>query len=176
MSITGTEQRLLRVSKLTSRDLALVREGPSLEVALTRPLADIVDQVVSDRLHLAEQFLDMADRMSRSRSDLARPAIARYYYAMYHAMRAVSYSALPGDDHESHSTLFQKGVPSDYPDAATARNALKDARLLRNEADYDPYPQNTSYFRQQMKQLSPIAVAFVATARKYLSSKGNPHV
>ncbi len=41
----------------------------------------------------------------RGRPPMRRVAVGRYYYAMYHAMRAVVYFRTPGDDHEQHSDL-----------------------------------------------------------------------
>lgn len=152
-----------------------MREGVSLEADLSRPLSEIMAQTVADRLDLADEFLSMAQALMRSRTDLSRAAIARFYYAMYHAMRAAAYEHFKGDDYEAHSTLSSKGVPPDYPLQSLASNELKDARILRNEADYDQYPLNQGYFRVQAKTLQPKAVAFVQNARLYVTSKGNPY-
>lgn len=94
---------------------------------------------------------------------------------MYHAMRAAAYQFHQGDDHENHSKLGDTGVPTDYPNRSIAQNTLKNARLLRNEADYDPYPSSTKYFKAVEKNLKPTAAAFVREARIYVQSKGNPY-
>lgn len=176
MQLTPVEQRLQRVTKLSAREIGLLREGVSVEAALSRTMADALHQVVADRILLSEGFLQTAEKLRRSRSDMSRAAIARYYYAMYHAMRAVSFHNHGGDDHEAHSELFQKGVPADFPNAIAARNDLKDARLSRNEADYDPYPQSAAYFKSVVQRLAPVSSAFVADSRGYLVSKGNPYL
>jgi uncharacterized protein (UPF0332 family) len=176
VKLTPVETRLHRVAKMSAKEVLLLKEGVSIEAALSRTMSDALHQVVADRIVLAESFLQTAETLRRSRSDLSRAAIARYYYSMYHAMRAVSFHQQGGDDHEAHSDLFQKGVPADFPNAVTARNDLKDARLLRNEADYDPYPQSSVYFRSTVKRLAPVAAGFVADSRAYLVSKGNPHL
>lgn len=106
---------------------------------------------------------------------MSRAAIARYYYAMYHAMRAAAFEFHKGDDHEQHSVLSQRGIPDDYPKRALAANTLKDARTLRNEADYEPYPAATTYYRKAARALGPVASTFVAEARSYVVSKGNPY-
>ena len=175
MTLTEREQRLHRVTKLDAKTLVILKEGVSLEAGLSQPLADVMYQTVSDRLDLADEFMGMAKALMRSRSDLARPAIARFYYAMYHSMRAVAYQYFEGDDFEAHTTLSVKGVPTDFPNNAVAKNDLKEARTLRNEADYDQYPLNRAYFRTQAKTLQPTASAFVQTARTYVRSKGNPY-
>jgi uncharacterized protein (UPF0332 family) len=175
LAFTQAEKRLYRITKLQNKDVLLMREGVSLEADLSRPLSETMAQTVADRLDLADEFLSMAQALMRSRTDLSRAAIARFYYAMYHAMRAAAYQHFKGDDHEAHSTLSSKGVPPDYPLQSVASNELKDARILRNEADYDQYPLNGSYFRVQAKSLQPIATAFVQSARLYVTSKGNPY-
>ncbi len=86
-----------------------------------------------------------ADRLMRARPPMCRVAVGRYYYGMYHAMRAVVYFHVTGDDHEQHSVL-PRSMPADFPDADFWKNALKDARLRRNEADYDPYPMSDVSF------------------------------
>lgn len=175
LALTQAEKRLYRITKLQNKDVLLMREGVSLEADLSRPLSEIMAQTVADRLDLADEFLSMAQALMRSRTDLSRAAIARFYYAMYHAMRAAAYEHFKGDDYEAHSTLSSKGVPPDYPLQSLASNELKDARILRNEADYDQYPLNQGYFRVQAKTLQPKAVAFVQNARLYVTSKGNPY-
>lgn len=174
--MTPDEKRLSRITKLAAHDAELLREGVSHESALARTLADLSMQVVADRMTLAMAFLDMGDVCKRSRHDLARSAISRYYYAMYHAMRAVSYSFFGGDDHEKHTELGDKGVPKDFPNRAAAKNDLRDARLTRNEADYEPYPSAPTYFKAAESRLSSMAHAFVNDARAYVRAKGNPYI
>lgn len=175
MALSADEDRLQRITKAPKNTLVLLKEGVSIESALAQTLEEAMDRTVADRLDLADDFLDMAERLYRSRSDMSRPAIARYYYAMYHAMRAVSFQSHGGDDHEQHTVLPAKGVPKDYPAQALASNELKDARALRNEADYEQYPITRSYFKSAATDLRPKAKAFVSTARQYVTSKGNPY-
>lgn len=172
--LTTSEQRLLRITKLDRKTVGVLKEGISIEASLSRSIQDAMFQTVADRLDLADEFLNMADALMRSRHDLYRAAIARYYYSMYHAMRAASYQHFEGDDHESHSDLSSKGVPPDFPGHALAQNTLKDARLRRNEADYEQYPRNHTHFKSQARSLQVAAKTFVTTARQYVSSKGNP--
>lgn len=176
MAITPAEERLRRISKAKATVLGHFREGVTHEGALSRSIADGMDQTVADRVNLADDFLRMADQMLRARGDLTRAAIARYYYAMYHAMRAASYQHHRGDDYEDHSALSSKGVPGDYPNRPTASNTLKDARLLRNDADYDQYPMSRTHWRVQARSLQGTAAQFVADARAYIATKGNPYV
>lgn len=160
---------------MPSRDVKLLKEGVSLETDLSRTIQDAMDQAIADRLALADAFLAMADQLRRSRADLSRAAVARYYYAMYHAFRAIVYQVTGGDDSQEHAVL-PKAIPKDFPNQTTAANDLKDARLVRNEADYDPYPTSSNYFKTYAKTVAPVAAHYLAEARAYVSSKGNPHV
>ncbi|MBT1606944.1 hypothetical protein [Curtobacterium flaccumfaciens] len=173
--LTSQETRLQRITKLTTKQVELFKEGVAHETAFGASLDDVLARTVADRLALADSFIRMAERMERSRSDLSRPAIARYYYAMYHAMRAAAFQFHGGDDHEQHTVLSVKGVPHDFPSRTIAANDLKDARALRNEADYDQYPSNQSYFRNIVRGLGPVAKPFVVEARAYIRAKGNSH-
>lgn len=175
MSLSPDDERWRSLAKVQSRRVETFREWIALEARWGRALDDLLHQVASDRLSLAEEFLNMGDTMSRSRKDLSRSSISRYYYAIYHGLRAVAFYDAQGDDHDDHSRL-DKGVPTDFPNRALVVNRLKDARIWRNEADYDPYPRTGTYFELTEKALKPIAHETVAAARAYLLSKGNPHI
>jgi hypothetical protein len=169
------DQRLLRIGGSTAKDLRTFKEGVYLESASARTIDDLVAQACADRLRLAQGFLDDAERAMRARPPMRRTAVGRYYYAMYQAARAVVFFCTPGDDHEPHSEL-PKWLPVDFPDADRWKNELKDARLRRNEADYDPYPAADSDFQDAARQLKIEAPALVAEARSYLLAKGCSHV
>ena len=97
------EQALLRVSKADKKTLGLMAEGVYLSTSTARALLDLQEQTCVDRLTLARELLGAADKLTRSRPAQYRSAISRYYYAMYHAMRAVVYYAYGGDDHNEHT-------------------------------------------------------------------------
>ncbi len=109
--------------------------------------------------------------MKRSRIRDWRSVIGRYYYSMYHSMRAVCFYSFGGDDNEQH-TKISSCVPDDFPERELRANELKDARLRRNEADYDPYPQEEASFRITALALAATANHFVGECRIYLSTKG----
>ena len=100
-----------------------------------------------------------------------RIAVARFYYAMYHALRAVIYLEYDGDDHEEHRHLPTKEVPS-LPGDPQWRNKIKSARAYRNQADYDPYPMSDKTWRHIAKALSDDARDFLSVARGYLRQRG----
>lgn len=177
MVTTPQQQRLLRISKSNKRELGYFSEGESLASAFGTSITDLTHQAAADRLILGEHFLNIANLLRKSRSPALdwRTAIGRYYYSMYHSMRAVSYFYVGGDDCQDHTKLFSS-IPPDFPDHSIRSNELKNARLWRNEADYDPYPQSTDHFKKIAANLHPIANTFVSECRNYLSSKGCAHI
>ncbi|MEU9965131.1 HEPN domain-containing protein [Streptomyces malaysiensis] len=136
-----------------------------------RSITDLQQQACLDRIELAKNFLIAGDKLMKARPALYRSAVSRYYYAMYHAARAVAYFYHGGDDHESHSKL-PKAIPGDFADSAVWQNQLKDARSRRNEADYDPYPTDTHSWRRVAKDLQVKAPSLLSLADTYLKQKG----
>jgi hypothetical protein len=92
---------------------------------------------------------------------------------MYHAARTVSFVFHAGDDHQDHRDLH-KGIPDEFPDSERWRNDLKEARLRRNEADYDPYPKPDDEFAAVSKVQLRTATDFLQVAEQYLRGKGCP--
>ncbi|WP_107472927.1 HEPN domain-containing protein [Streptomyces sp. H021] len=174
-STPSHHQLLLRVSKASKSTLTLYAEGIHLANTTARSLIDLQHQACADRILLAQTCLRAGDRLMRARPPEYRSAISRYYYAMYHAIRAVVYFHEGGDDKEAHSTL-PKAVPSDFTDSAIWQNALKDARSTRNAADYDPYPMRSEDWRDAAKHLQGKAPALLTLAESYLKVKGCRHL
>ena len=100
-----------------------------------------------------------------------RDSISRSYYAMYHAARAVVYLAHQGDDHQEHDQLY-KAIPSDFPDVEVWKNELKDARLKRNEADYEFFSETMGSFRPASGLLFDKATEFDVICTDYLRNRG----
>lgn len=175
MNATPEDSRLLGISKANRNTLNGFKAGVHLTSASGRSIIDLQHQACADRLGLAREFLAAADRMMRSRPPMFRMALGRYYYAMYHTMRAVVYFDNEGDDHEAHSKL-PTHAPGDFTQKAYWENELKDARLRRNEADYDPYPSGDAEFGKTAKHLRGQAHQLVGESTKYLKMKGCAHV
>jgi uncharacterized protein (UPF0332 family) len=148
-----------------------LRQGAYIVEATGRCLQDLEHQVCADRLELSSGFADAGDRLLRLRGPEYRSAISRYYYSMYHSMRAVVFFVNRGDDHEQHNVL-PRHTPNDFPNAPTWENCLKDARARRNDADYDPYPTDRSALRAISYGLKHEARSLHAEAVAYLKSKG----
>lgn len=168
-------QTLNRVLKAQKREVAAWKEGLHLEHASGRTIDDLHARGTADRLLLASRFRRQADRMLQMDPPSYRDAVSRYYYAMYHAMRAVVFFVEAGDDYQPHSEL-PKHTPNDFTDAALWQNALKDARERRNAADYEPYPKTDSGLRKPALAMRSQAAELIGVSRAYLRAKGCQHV
>ncbi len=171
MSITSQDRILLYISKARNATLDNLQQGTGIVSTTGRTISDLQSQAAADRIDLAEQFLAVADRLVRARPPMFRVAVGRYYYAMYHSMRAVVFYVESGDDHEDHSRLPTK-TPQDFIQHAYWQNELKDARLRRNEADYDPYPAQDFDFKAQALHVRKQSHLLIVQARQYLRTKG----
>jgi uncharacterized protein (UPF0332 family) len=164
-------RRLQRVSTRDKETLEKFREGESLSTAFGKSFEDVRHQAAADRLKLGEHFIRVANRMSNASRHDWRAVIGRYYYAMYHSMRAVSFYSHGGDDHQAHAKLPQM-IPNDFPSRTLRANELRDARTQRNEADYDLFPSGSPHFRRNAIALAPTAAQFVLECRVYMKQKG----
>jgi len=129
-----------------------------------------------ERLRLADGLLSVGNRLlawASSRQDIfcARSAIARYYYAMFQAARAVVFIDVGGDDYNAHQELPKK-LPNSFPNRAYWVNELKNARLRRNDADYDPYPNTFANWLPHALNSQTVATDFVRVADAYLTLRG----
>jgi uncharacterized protein (UPF0332 family) len=162
---------LLRVCKSKKTIIDLFSEGIYLEQSSNHSIEELRHRAAVDRLKLAEEFLGAGEVLMRSKPTQYRHAISRYYYSMYHAMRAVVYFTHGGDDHQGHNALPSR-TPDDFIDNNIWQNNLKDARSRRNEADYDPYPAAKISWRRSARDLSLQASELIRLSRDYLRTKG----
>lgn len=127
---------LLTVTKARRHLIDAWIGGVRLEERTGKTLDELRERAAADRLSLALDLRRRGDRLVAARPAQYRDAVSRYYYAMYHAMRATVFFVEGGDDHQEHKVLPSK-TPADLVDSALWQNALKDARTTRNAADYD---------------------------------------
>lgn len=154
------------------RDLLLNwQEGVSIETRTGANLRRLQDRVTADRIDLAYAIRRSGKRLMRLSPPLYRDAVGRFYYAMYHAMRAVVFFTNQGDDFEAHSEL-PGHAPADFPSSAAWTNTLKSARALRNAADYDAYPKSVNRWESSALGIERDADSLLPIARQYLRSKG----
>ncbi|MFI2113153.1 hypothetical protein ACH489_01695 [Streptomyces rubiginosohelvolus] len=134
------------------------------------PLAQLMRQVVSDRLFLAGEQLRAGDHLLLGGQH--RSAISRHYYAMYQAARAIVFAETRGDDYERHNIL-PRNLPPTLEDSATREAELTNARLLRNQADYDVYPLSDSDWETDARALAATAVNFLQICETFASTNGH---
>lgn len=165
------DEQLLRISQATKSNIDNWNEGVSLERRSARTVSELKIVVVVDRWRLSLEQRRHANRLLASPRPLYRSAVSRYYYAMYHALRSCIYVSHGGDDHEGHSKLPQH-IPGDFAPGEDWQTKLKDARLKRNRADYDPYPKSDKAFRNDAMSLKSDCDRLLILARTYLRGKG----
>jgi uncharacterized protein (UPF0332 family) len=165
-------ETLHSLSKFKKRKIDDMKYGVWLAVLHGRPIQELTDQIVRDRINLARYCMKTAN-YSFLVGKQYRLATARSYYAFYHAARAVTYYSFGGDDHEDHSALH-KNLPPDMADRDDWANALSASRLLRNEADYEPYPAGDAPFKTKASKSLQDAKDFLAHVVSYLRGKGCP--
>lgn len=126
---------------------------------------------VRERMALSSKMLKNAKILLKMGSGFSRSTISRAYYSLYHCSRAVVYYYYSGDDHEAHSKISTK-LPLDFPNRSYWANQIKAARLIRNQADYEPYPAKDSFLFQDAMNLTSDSEKLSIVSRQYLKLKG----
>jgi uncharacterized protein (UPF0332 family) len=168
-----TDSRLVRI---TTSKCVLIKgwaEGVSLQVDAGCTITELLTIVAADRWKLAYEHRKQANRLFKTAVPYYRGAISRYYYSMYNAMRACAFIYFEGNDHEKHSDL-PGHIPPDCPSNTTWQTKLKDAREVRNRADYDPYPKAETNFLLNCHSIKTDADQLIIDSRNYLRGKGCP--
>jgi uncharacterized protein (UPF0332 family) len=163
------------LAKAEKKQISAWREGIYIEQSTGRSLEELRQRSTADRWELARSFRRQGDRMISTKPPLYRGALSRFYYSMYHSMRAVVFFTEGGDDHQAHAKL-PGSTPPDFPSASLWQNALKDARTQRNAADYDAYPKSDAAYRPGALDLQRHASELEKLSRAYLRSKGCAHL
>ena len=163
--------RLIRLTEATNKQINDWKEGISLQNESRRTIPELINKAAADRWYFAYEHRHNANKLLSSKPPLYRSAISRYYYSMYHAMRACVFVSHEGDDHQEHGKL-PLHIPGDFPSGANWQNMLRNARVLRNRADYEPYPKSNIAWKQDALDLKQDADLFLSTTRTYLQNKG----
>lgn len=171
MAPRALHQDLLHVSKSPMRTLSAYKAGVSLEQRTGFPIDQLREMACRDRYRFARAQLSMARQLLRSATPEHRLALGRGYYAMYHAVRALVFFTTGGDDHEAHSEL-PGHLPKDFTNRDVWENELKNARLERNKADYDPYPKGDRLFQKAALDVVNKAEKLLPLAKRYLAKRG----
>ena len=166
-----SENRRNRLARGMQKQIKDWKEGVSFQNDSGQTISQLINNAAADRWRFAYEHRHNANKLLRSKSPLYRSAISRYYYSMYHAMRACVFVGHQGDDYEQHSKLPQN-IPDDFPSGPIWQNILKDARDVRNRADYEPYPKSNTAWKPHALNLKKYADLFLPTTRTYLQNKG----
>lgn len=164
---TADDKLMLWFGQLSVADMASVANSGTKFNPL--PIDDLLKRAISERFSLASIHMHVGD--SCLAADQFRTAICRFYYAMYHAARAISFGHHRGDDYQQHSVLPDH-LPPTIPNKATLRNDLMDARLMRNGADYDPYPAGEGPWAADAQRLAGTAAGFVQECEAFALAEG----
>ena len=171
MALTPIEHELFKLQKFKKNQINHMQNGVRLAGLAAAPLEDLLRRASSARLRLARRFLRSSRYLMSHRPVLYRDVVSRAYYSIYHSARAVSFLTYPGDDCEEHDKVAT-GLPPDLPDVEVWRNKIKDARLKRNEADYEPFMVSDPQFKQASATTLSAATDFIVVCSTYLRSKG----
>lgn len=166
-TVTPADQILLHISTCKKAQLAAISAGGG---RYPFPLALVIQQVTSDRLSFAGEHLRAGDQLIFNLQ--FRSAISRYYYSMYHAARSIVFAEVQGDDYERHNEL-PRHLPAGLHNGTLREQELVDARLLRNEADYNVYPSDQSEWKDDAGKLSVTAANFVQACEEFALTNGH---
>jgi uncharacterized protein (UPF0332 family) len=164
-------ERLVRLGKANASTINTWKEGVSLQTKGGKPIAQLCLEVAAGRWKLAYNLRSSGNICLNRGQPLIRDAISRYYYALYHALRASAFVFHGGDDHEAHKEL-PGNLPTDFPNRLFWSNQLKSARDYRTRADYDPYPRGITHWRPIALSVKSDADQLLPIARQYLLTKG----
>lgn len=169
---TPRNKRLSRLARASNEQTKSWKEGVSLQDEFGQTIPELINRAAADRWYFAYEHRHNANKLLESKTPLYRSAISRFYYSMYHAIRACVFVSHQGDDYERHSDLLKYNKLSGFPSNLNWQNILKDARELRNRADYDPYPKSNIAWKQDALDLKKDADLFLSTTRTYLRQEG----
>ena len=158
-------------AQATVKDIKAWKRGVYLQDQSGVTIDELHLQVVVDRLELSTKVRRRGIRLMSNSPPHYRDAVSRFYYAMYHSVRAVVAHGKGGDDSLSHSALPDH-IPGDFPDKDAWINALKDAREHRNAADYNIYPKSEGAWKTIAEELRRKANGLERACREYLGGKG----
>jgi len=175
MTRFADKKRLLRVAEATKAEIDRWGEGVSLQADTGHTIEELRHRATADRFALAVRFYQRGRDLALSTPPSNRDAISRLYYSMYHCWRALIFFSHGGDDFQSHSNL-QKKEPPAFPNAPIWRNRLNNARLRRNEADYEAYPKSDPPLAAIATSLELEAQELIRVSRTYLRSRGCQYV
>ena len=170
MRLSALEQELLKLQKLNRHQINLLQNGVRPVGVSGKQIDDLLREASAARFQLARWFL-RAPNNSRRTSPFSIGTRYRGLTTLSIMRPEQLRSSHPGDDYERHDKVAN-GLPLDLPDVELWRNKIKDARLKRNEADYEPFMNSNPSFRLASAAITKAATEFLAVCSTYLRGKG----
>lgn len=171
MTIFPAHLDIIYISKLKASQIDCANRTEHIRDTHGHKLQQMVLAAASRRHELATLFLSEATRLMNATPPMYRLAISRLYYSMYHNIRSCVFIAHSGDDHEEHSKLPTKEIDG-FDDTIDWKTMLKEARLSRNNADYDIHPIDDTQFKASAEQLASHASQINDKCLAFLTTKG----
>lgn len=162
---------LLRFSKSTISNINFVKEWEATLRTTHATVDNVISIITVERMSLARQFLETARHQKRRRPPALRESISKSYYALYHSLRAVVFVEEGGDDYNAHSEL-PKRIPTGFPSRDIWKSKITEARIARNQADYDCLGISESDLRSMAEDTLRDAELFIPLAETYLRRLG----
>jgi len=157
---------LQKLSALSGREYGLLETLVEAQFLGREQLVQWVQQIVGDRLALAEAYLGHAQACDLSQDTECRHAISRAYYAIHHAGRAVVYEVRRRDV-PSHEGVIH-GVREIL--GAEAGDVMRELHQLRNQVEYELY---LPWLDLQAEAEAAINLAdrFLSTCRAFVANR-----
>jgi uncharacterized protein (UPF0332 family) len=162
---------LLSISEAKKYNIDQWRNGIRLEFNGGASIDTLIRETVRARLLLADEMRNQGHLALGLNPPIYRLTVNRFYYALYHATRALVFFMHGGDDYQEHKVV-PTHIPGDFPDSQTWQNDLKDARTLRNEVDYNPYPAADINWQPAAVKMTIRADTLIPLVKNYLRGKG----
>lgn len=161
-----SEQLLDDLQRLTSSQDVLLHRLVDLGYLSRAQVDELINRLAGDRLAKAQDYLAFAQQLNAD-APLNQPhIISRCYYAMYHAVRAVTlhFRRADLDDHNRLPVTLGQIVGPEYGEM------LGRWRKARNQADYSPYKAKD--LTQQASAVLDDANALLTTCQAFLAERG----
>lgn len=157
---------LQRMSTLSGGEYGLLEELVRAGFLEGDRLIRWVEEVVDDRLALAEAYVQHARACDLQRDTECRQGISRAYYAVHHAGRAVVYEVRRRDvpAHEGVITEVRQILGED------AAGVIRGLHRLRNQVEYELYLPWLD-LRVQAERALTQASDFLNRCRTFLTSR-----
>lgn len=160
------EQLLKRITEITGEEYGLLRELSDNSYLDLQPVDTLIHQVVTDRLKLAQDYLDFAASITNTSPSNCRQIISRSYYAMHHAARAVIFETRRMDirSHEAVVTEIAQIMGAD------ASRTLYAQLRLRNNIEYELYLPGLDFQSASTNSLN-LASTFLQNCQDFIRER-----